>query len=454
MRLLSWRMMRYRRKLCVVSAALASFILLFLKLRATDHTITGIDFVPEEEQDFGDGKFRVIPPTGAVKPKTWKERIAGVFNEGEEFPPPNYDIHVFYYTWYGNPRHDGKYIHWNHPFLRHWNPAAVPKYQTGIHAPPDDIGANFYPALGPYSSRDPSVIEVHMQQLRTAAIGVLALSWYPPNMNDDNGEPTDDIVPLILEVAAKYQVKVVFHIEPYEGRNDKTMLKNIKYIIDKYGDHPAFFRYRSSTGKLLPLFYIYDSYLQSSAIWGQLLKTTGIESIRNTPYDGIFIALLVKENHQDDILEAGFDGVYTYFATNSFTYGSTQANWNSIKAFCDRNDLIFIPSVGPGYIDTSIRPWNGHNTRNRINGKYYETSLKAALETRPKIISVTSFNEWHEGTQIESAIPKSRRQTPYLDYLPYKPTVYLDITRRWAMRFRMEKEKWKQDFHNSVKYLH
>lgn len=43
---------------------------------------------------------------------------------------------------------------------------------------------------------------------RDTPSGVLAVSWYPPGMKDDNGEPTEDIVPLILEVAAKYKVKV------------------------------------------------------------------------------------------------------------------------------------------------------------------------------------------------------------------------------------------------------
>lgn len=208
----------------------------------------------------------------------------------------------------------------------------------------------------------------------------------------------------------------------------------------RYGQHPAFFKYRTNTGKLLPLFYVYDSYLLNSEQWAKLLKHTDSNSIRDTPYDAIFIALLVEEKHKRDILTAGFDGLYTYFATNGFSYGSTQRNWESLKAFCEDNNLIFIPSVGPGYIDTSVRPWNFQNTRNRINGKYYENSLRAALQARPDFLSVTSFNEWHEGTQIEMAIPKTA-QTVYQDYLPNKPAIYLEITRKWAAIFGEERRK-------------
>lgn len=91
-------------------------------------------------------------------------------------------------------------------------------------------------------------------------------------MKDDNGEPTDDIVPLLLEVAHKYHIKVcikkvarlinvcfvissclielgplnasfwcfhlsglqvAFHIEPYQGRDEVNMFTNVKYIIEK-----------------------------------------------------------------------------------------------------------------------------------------------------------------------------------------------------------------------------
>lgn len=39
-------------------------------------------------------------------------------------------------------------------------------------------------------------------------LGVLVLSWYPPGMADDNGEPSDDLVPAILDTAHQYNIQV------------------------------------------------------------------------------------------------------------------------------------------------------------------------------------------------------------------------------------------------------
>ncbi|XP_028839379.1 glycoprotein endo-alpha-1,2-mannosidase [Denticeps clupeoides] len=434
-------MARFRRRSCVALLALALVLLVvvvFLK-----------SFGPEDSRvssGFGRGlsprlskpeKIPILPVAEAAHVKTKASLAGGAMNletlMEEAMPKPNYNLHAFYYTWYGSPTFDGKFIHWNHPLLKHWDPKVAAGYPEGNHSPPDDIGANFYPALGPYSSRDPSVIDHHMQQLRAAAVGVLAVSWYPPGMKDDNGESTDDIVPLVLDAAHEYEIKVAFHIEPYGGRDETNMFENVKYIVEKYGDHAAFFRHETRTGQSLPLFYVYDSYLLSSQKWAQLLKPSGKTSIRNTPYDGVFVALLVEDKHKKDIVASGFDGVYTYFATNGFSYGSTYRNWRSIKSFCDENGLMFIPSVGPGYIDTSIRPWNSQNTRNRINGKYYETALSAAVEAGARVISITSFNEWHEGSQIEMAVPKAGHPV-YQDYLPHRPSVYLEVTRKWAKK--------------------
>ncbi|KAK0140540.1 Glycoprotein endo-alpha-1,2-mannosidase [Merluccius polli] len=442
-------MARLRRRTCAAAVlALLSLVLLVAAVLKTmappaEHDPLDLQLFPHQDQDQGGpaqggpgpGPGPADPPLGSRVEETASLK---------RFPPPNYDLHAFYYAWYGNPAFDGKYVHWDHPQMAHWDPKVAQAYPRGRHSPPDDIGANFYPALGAYSSRDPAVLEAHMQQLRTAAIGVIAVSWYPPGLRDDNGEPVDDIVALLMNAAHKYSIMVAFHIEPYKDRDETSMLKNVKYIVDTYGRHPAFFRHRTASGKVLPLFYVYDSYLLNSEQWARLLKHTESTSVRDTPYDAVFLALMVEEKHKRDILTAGFDGLYTYFATNGFSYGSTQRHWESIAAFCEDNGLLFVPSVGPGYADTGVRPWNFQNTRNRINGKYYENALSAALQAKPRFISITSFNEWHEGTQIEMAVPKAAAgPAPYLDYLPNRPAVYLEITRKWAAIFGSERQRWR-----------
>ncbi|XP_006004938.1 glycoprotein endo-alpha-1,2-mannosidase [Latimeria chalumnae] len=444
-------MARFRRKTCVTLLLFVVFLLgvmVGLKTLRPEGAGFGSPFALGLLAEQHHHHQQQQPPQKREQgpsPEAQPERPGGdllPLMEIENLPEPNYGFHVFYYSWYGSPQLDGKYIHWNHPLLAHWDPKLVNSYPRGRHSPPEDIAASFYPELGPYSSRDPKVIDAHMAQIRSACIGVVAISWYPPGMADENGEPTDDIVPLVLDAAHKYHLKVAFHIEPYKDRDDRSMYSNVKYIVDKYGGHPAFYRYKTSTGRTLPMFYIYDSYITSPESWGSLLTVSGFHSVRNTPYDGLFIALLVEEKHMNDILKAGFDGMYTYFATNGFSFGSSHHKWPALKAFCDSNNLMFIPSVGPGYLDTSVRPWNSHNTRNRVSGKYYETALSTALLVRPDVISVTSFNEWHEGTQIESAVPKQSGQIVYQDYRPYKPNLYLELTRKWAEKYSKEKEQW------------
>jgi len=133
-------------------------------------------------------------------------------------------------------------------------------------------------------------------------------------------------------------------------------------------------------------------------------------------------------------------GFYTYFATNSFTYGSSWKNWRSLSKFARQNSLLFIPSVGPGYIDTQIRPWNVANTRHRRHGEYYEVAWRSALSSQAKLVSITSFNEWHEGTQIEPAVPRATASFTYLDYEPEGPHFYLNLTKWWVNEFSKQQE--------------
>lgn len=359
-----------------------------------------------------------------------------------ELPLPSKCIHAFYYMWYGNPAMDGKYYHWNHHYLPHWKPAIAKRYPRGGHIPPDDIGASFYPELGCYSSRDPEVIETHMYQLRKAGVGVVSVSWYPKGKGDDEGFPPDPLVPLLLDMAQMYSIKVTIHIEPYEGRSPRTVKDDLKYIMEKYSNHPAFYKHKHDGNRVvpeLPLIYVYDSYISKPSEWAEVLKPGMPSTIRGTELDCVVIGLLVDRTHQQSILEGGFDGFYTYFASNGFCYGSSTINWRTLAEFAKTNGLIFIPSVGPGYDDARVRPWNQITKKPRENGGYYREMSRVATRTRVSpggqragIISVTSFNEWHEGTQIESAVPKVNSGYTYSNYAPNQPDFYLKVTREIA----------------------
>jgi glycoprotein endo-alpha-1,2-mannosidase len=44
--------------------------------------------------------------------------------------------------------------------------------------------------------------------------------------------------------------------------------------------------------------------------------------------------------------------------------------------------MIFIPSIGPGYDDTRVRPWNAQTIRSRSNGSYYKQHFEMAHSSK------------------------------------------------------------------------
>lgn len=85
---------------------------------------------------------------------------------------------------------------------------------------------------------------------------------------------------------------------------------------------------------------------------------------------------------------------------------------------------------------------NSQNVKKRDKGAYYDSMWSSALATKPTYVSITSYNEWMEGTQIEAAVPKQIEKTiydgkpyTYQDYGDLPPNYYIDATYRWAEKF-------------------
>ena len=127
-----------------------------------------------------------------------------------------------------------------------------------------------------------------------------------------------------------------------------------------------------------------------------------------------------------------FDGVYTYdvlvFTGDRFARLCEQAR--KVKLLC-------APSVGPGYdarravADARVRP--------RRQGKTYDGMWQSAIRAGADLVTITSYNEWHEGTQIEPA----RARRGYSGYDGAWGTrgkdaerAYLDRTAYWTARLR------------------
>ncbi len=335
-----------------------------------------------------------------------------------ETPSPY--LHAFYYPWYGTPEADGVYIHWRHDVL---GDGPQHTYPGG-----ENIGADFYPEGGCYSSGDPAVLHRHMLQLREASIGVICVSWLGPDCLEARALDT------LMDIAAAHGVMVNFHLEPAVQTSVETIRGAIVHLITTYGEHPAFYRDPAVADR--GLFYVYDSHDTPAAEWTRLLTPEGDLTIRGTRWDTAVLGLVLAESDLGFIENAGMDGGYAYFAVDGFSFGSTSANWSRLVNWARERGLLFVPSVGPGYRDLRIRPWNRRNQRERDGGQYYDCMFARAIAADPPIIGITSFNEWHEGTQIEPAVSYATDSFTYLDYSPLSPEAYLKSTSAWSSRWQ------------------
>jgi glycoprotein endo-alpha-1,2-mannosidase len=330
-------------------------------------------------------------------------------------PAPSPRIHALYYTWYGNPEDDGRW--------RHWDQKLTKKDEYFPYLPPQQLASNYYPALGAYSSRSMATLERHMQQFRDARIGVAVVSWW------GIGDATDENARMLLDAAEEFGIKVAFNIEPAVDMDIRQMAEAIIYIIDTYGAHPAFYRDIEHGGK--PLFYVWKVNGISSKDWASLLSPSGALSIRNTQYDSIMVGLYMSAGKDAFILNDYFDG----FCAGSNSVGRSGTtrltNWVEMARWAQQRGKVFIACVAPGYLDTRVRPWNVFK-HDRAQGAFYDKTWQAAIAARPHAVCINSFNEWHEGSQIEPAVPKRTAPFIYQDYAPLSPTYYLQRTRQWV----------------------
>lgn len=298
---------------------------------------------------------------------------------------------AFYYPWYGTPQGaSGKWFHWEGVSY------------TGIGSSTD------YPLLGPYDSWDPRVMRSHIKMAKSVGIDGFVISWWGIRTFED------EAFARMLDVATEERFNMTIYYESVRELTAEQITNELSYVLRKYAEHPAFLKIE---GRPVIFIYAVEAYGRTPEFWNHILR-----SIENAT--GIK-ALYIADTFNMAYLTV-FDGLHTYNPIWIQDHAGTYLKQSRlVKSYVDLDAAeslrkLWIATVNPGYDDRKIRKPGTYVSREA--GVYYRKTWEAALASEPDIAIICTWNEWHEGTEIEPS-----REHGFQ---------YLDLTKEYVARYK------------------
>lgn len=287
-------------------------------------------------------------------------------------------IFALFYPMFGTPT--GATGEW-----RHWDPTLA------------NYGVAHKPLAGYYDNADKATLERQVQEGVEAGLDAFALSWWGKNSFED--ERTAEILP----IAQENDFKIFIYYETLEetptmaGKKSR-IIDEFTYIYNNYANHPAYFKVN---GK--PVIFIYSKVLDEipKNVWEDILTTLRTNNIDFHINGDVTTEIDTNNNYVFDL----FDSVHTD--------GSGHGNDNrtvlyfqimSYKAY--QKGQIVCGAVGTGWDDSGIT--ENPTIIDREGGKVYEKSWQDVKLANVDWIIINSWNELHEGTEIEPTVKYGR----------------------------------------------
>jgi glycoprotein endo-alpha-1,2-mannosidase len=299
--------------------------------------------------------------------------------------PLSKQVLAFYYGWYGRQSASDPWVHW-----------------AGVDQAAGRIGNSaHYPTLGAYDSHDPQLIEQHCLWAKAAGITGFIVSWWAQGDFQDRG------MPLLLDAARRSGLSISVYFEQVRPTNAPTpdgAIEAILYVLERYGHDAAWLKV---DGK--PVLFVYGRAVGQLKLEGW--QTVVAQVNQRYPAGAVFIGDGISAESART-----FDGIHTYNPT-IFTARksvaeirdwarSTFVRWIEIAG----TDRIACVTVIAGYDDSTQGRSPPRPVTDRHDGETYRVMWEAAIAANPDWVLICSWNEWHEGSEIEPSAENGARE--------------------------------------------
>jgi glycoprotein endo-alpha-1,2-mannosidase len=354
-------------------------------------------------------------------------------------------VGAYYYPWYGV---NG--AQWDRGFVR------------------SELDPPELPLLGEYDSSAPAVIAQHYAWAQSYGVDVFFCSWAGPGSYDD-GVIRNDLLPspargptqisILYESLQRLPVDANSLIQ-IDDAAIATMVSDFDYLARTYLTQPGYLRIDGR-----PVVVIYASRIFRGKV-AQAIRAirTHLEAVYG--FDPYLIGDEVDWDRAPNRARIRlYDAItgYTPYSRNQPAgwpddtgyVVATEERMRQFRAVAASLGVGFIPTALPGFDDLGVRPEDAHHVLPRALGpgepqdSTFTSSLALAgtlVDPSLDLLTVTSWNEWNEDSQIEPTAPALPTAAPFpatQDY-PFDAYGFAMLDRLRTFELGWEQSPWPQ----------
>lgn len=247
-----------------------------------------------------------------------------------------------------------------------------------------DRAKNDLPLLGRYSSDEPSVMEAHARDAKSAGIDGFLVSWkHTPDL--------DRRLDLMVEVARDHGLKLGII---YQGLDffrrplpPARVATDLRWFVERYGEDSVF----SIQGRPLVIW---------SGTWESTPRQIGRVTTRVRGRARVLASQRSAEEY--DVVAPYVDGnAYYWSAMDPQVDTWAQERLDELSAAVHASGGLWIPSVSPGF---DARLVGGRRVIPRRDGDTLREEWRLAVNSSPDAVGILSWNEFSENSHVEPSM--------------------------------------------------